>query len=179
MKEFENFYGHYYSSMCKVKDAVTKHIHSLDTTLKIVSRIKTPQSMCDKLKKDGFPVTADSAIINESDAIGVRVISSSINEVYEILDYINHSSVFHVINIKDFIKNPKKSGYMSLHVIVKLYDYPDLKIEIQLRTAIMDCWASLEHLVRYKQVEEFTPEILDLLNTYKTEAMKEIAEFGH
>ena len=82
------------------------------------------------------------------------------------------------LHIKDYIKNPKPSGYRSLHVILGITSddevFPEMKVEVQIRTSVMDCWASLEHLAQYKQVISLTPEVLDTLDTYRQAADREI-----
>ena len=84
------------------------------------------------------------------------------------------------MHVKDYIKHPKESGYRSLHAIMGFTsgdpDFPEMKVEFQLRTSIMDCWASLEHLAQYKQVIELTPDVLDMLNTYRHAADMEMAQ---
>lgn len=85
---------------------------------------------------------------------------------------------FKIIKIKDFIKKPKKSGYRSIHIIISMKskdpEFSELKAEIQIRTSIMDCWASLEHLMKYKQTIEITPELHEMLEVYAEAAEKEI-----
>ena len=64
-----------------------------------------------------------------------------------------------VIKEKDYIKNPKQSGYRSFHIVfgvpIHCLDameyYP---VEIQFRTMSMDFWASMEHRVSYKKDRE-------------------------
>lgn len=74
--------------------------------------------------------------------------------------------------------NSLPSGYRSLHVILGITSddevFPEMKVEVQIRTSVMDCWASLEHLAQYKQVISLTPEVLDTLDTYRQAADREI-----
>ena len=155
---------------------------------KIVSRIKKPESMEKKILADKLPVNMQSALQGESDAIGVRMITDSVSNVYKVyeelikmqdMQVVQHNVCFSILHVKDYIKNPKDSGYRSLHVIAELHsedpDFSTLKVEMQLRTSIMDCWASLEHLVMYKQVIDLTPEVLDILDTYRVESERELA----
>lgn len=149
---------------------------------KIVSRIKTPESMSKKILQDGLPVNYDSILKKESDAIGIRVITDTLIHVYDIVNRLKQMSEdnmnFKIIKIKDFIKKPKESGYRSIHVIISMKskdpEFPELKAEIQIRTSIMDCWASLEHLMKYKQTIEITPELHEMLEVYAEAAEKEI-----
>lgn len=118
------------------------------------SRIKCAQSLEAKLKKQGFPSGPASGIENLMDLIGVRIVTHFIGDVYTVLDGIKNSGLWEIYLIKDYIADPKPNGYRSLHVIISLpADVPAgaLKAEIQLRTIAMDCWASLEHQLKYKK----------------------------
>ena len=136
-----------------------------------------------KILADGLPVNHHSMLVEESDAIGIRIITDSISDVYKISENLDKIHDFgdtkcKILHIKDYIKNPKPSGYRSLHVIMGITsddkDFPEMKVEVQIRTSIMDCWASREHLAQYKQVISLTPEVLDTLDTYRQAADKEI-----
>ncbi len=183
----QEFYGSHYNYMEEVKhhaivlsDIAVKLSRAKGT--RIISRMKSADSMTKKILSDGFEVNHYSALVLESDAIGIRIIASSLENVYNIKtninDIISKTSNARIIKTKDFIKNPKKSGYRSLHIIlgIKSNDptYKEMKVEIQIRTAMMDCWASLEHIVKYKKSIEVTPELYDILNCYKNEAEQEI-----
>ena len=68
---------------------------------------------------------------------------------------IGNQSDLKVLSIKDYIKNPKASGYKSYHMLVSVPIFlsdsvVDTKVEIQIRTIAMDFWASLEHKIYYK-----------------------------
>lgn len=187
------FYGEHFLHMENTKDkavilAKFAAEFSGAKSARVISRIKTPESMTKKIQADGLPVNYESALSVESDAIGVRIIVDSISDVYAIFDNIKNIKALddktwcRVLNVKDFIRNPKPSGYRSLHVIVGITsgdpDFPEMKVEVQIRTSIMDCWASLEHLAEYKQVIDLTPDVLDLLETYRQAADREIALLG-
>ena len=121
----------------------------------IKSRIKQPESIAGKLMKKGLPVTAAAAQDNLSDIAGVRIISSYAKNIYEIAEVINNQPDFKVIQEKDYVTNPKPSGYRSYHMIVEvqlgsLFKNQARRVEIQLRTQAMDFWATLEHKARYK-----------------------------
>ena len=89
---------------------------------------------------------------------------------------------YQILTTKDYIRDPKPSGYRSLHVILGIPsldpDFKELKAELQIRTSIMDCWASLEHLVKYKQQTELTQERLDVLDLYRAEADRELQKWS-
>ena len=188
MKTNEEFYGAHLAHMETVKDKaviIAKFAAEFSgaKTSRIVSRIKSPESMEKKILADGLPVNHHSMLVEESDAIGIRIITDSISDVYKISENLDKIHDFgdtkcKILHIKDYIKNPKPSGYRSLHVIMGITsddkDFPEMKVEVQIRTSIMDCWASLEHLAQYKQVISLTPEVLDTLGTYRQAADKEI-----
>ena len=119
------------------------------------TRIKSVESMKTKLRKHGLPETADSVLGNIYDAAGIRVICTYIDDVYMVADMLKSQSDIDVIQIKDYIKRPKESGYRSYHMIVRIPLHVGentvyVFAEIQLRTMAMDFWASLDHKLKYK-----------------------------
>jgi putative GTP pyrophosphokinase len=118
-------------------------------------RIKSPNSMIEKLKKLGFEPTVENAMTKVFDAAGIRVVCSFIDDVYRIAEAIRQQPDITIIAEKDYIKNPKPSGYRSYHIQLQIpvtigSRTENIYAEIQIRTVIMDCWASLEHQLRYK-----------------------------
>ena len=98
----------------------------------VKSRIKTPESIVKKLKKDGYE-----------------------SNIYLIADFIRKQNDLRIENIKDYMKQPKESGYQSYHLLVSvpvyLYDKTlYVPVEVQIRTIAQDFWASLEHKIYYK-----------------------------
>ncbi|MBD5159402.1 MAG: GTP pyrophosphokinase family protein [Ruminococcus sp.] len=139
----------------------------------IESRLKSPQSIIGKLQKKNLPLTPDSARKNLLDIAGIRVTCCYISDIYAIVEMLGRRDDFTVIKQKDYIKNPKPSGYRSYHLIVNVPVYLSTKkqyapVEIQIRTIAMDFWASLEHQLKYKPSTVITPEI--------SEELKECAE---
>lgn len=125
-------------------------IHHMET------RLKTPQSVFEKLERYGVPVTLKSMEENILDVAGMRVIVSYIDDVYALVKVLSLQDDLQIVKIKDYIKNPKPNGYRSLHVILKVPIYfldrkQYVPVEIQFRTVAMDFWASLEHTLKYKQ----------------------------
>ena len=121
----------------------------------VKSRIKSPQSIASKLEKKKLPVTFDSMIENLHDIAGVRVICPYISDIYSVRDMLLKQPDITLLEEKDYIKNPKESGYRSLHLVIEVPVYLSetthhVKVEIQLRTIAMDFWASLEHELHYK-----------------------------
>ena len=122
----------------------------------ITSRIKTPESIFEKLKRRGLVITLDSALENLTDIAGVRVICSFISDIYMIAETFAKQDDIEVVQVKDYISHPKPSGYRSLHMLVKVpvffaNETKKIVVEVQLRTIAMDFWATLEHQIYYKK----------------------------
>jgi len=122
----------------------------------ISCRIKSPKSIIEKLKRKSFPLTVESIEQNLNDVAGIRVICSFPEDIYILAERLCSQDDITVIEIKDYIKNPKPNGYRSLHLVLEipifLIDEKKLmRVEVQFRTIAMDFWASLEHKVRYKK----------------------------
>ena len=127
----------------------------------IQSRLKSPVSIEEKLASKNLPMTLQTIEKNLNDIAGVRVICSFLDDIYLLADCLLGQDDITLIEQKDYIANPKPNGYRSLHLIVQIPIYlqagkRNMRVEIQLRTIAMDCWASLEHQLRYKK---------DLVNT--------------
>lgn len=123
------------------------------TLLRSISgRLKTLESVQHKLARLNLEVTPASACVNLHDIVGIRIICSYINDIFQVIEELEQIAYFRITEIKDYISNPKPSGYRSLHVIgiCTASGYP-VQCEIQLRTTAMDSWASLEHQLRYKK----------------------------
>ena len=120
------------------------------------ARIKSAKSMKEKLKRKKLPVTAKSALSEIHDAAGIRVICTFLDDIYLIADMLKNQNDIEVVKEKDYIKNPKPNGYRSYHMILNVPVHLEDKIEkvyceVQIRTIAMDCWASLEHQLKYKK----------------------------
>jgi len=115
------------------------------------ARIKTAASMMEKLNRKGLPVTSESAITKVFDAVGVRVICTFMDDVHLIAQILRAQPNMEIVEEKDYISTPKPNGYRSYHMIIKLtIRTQTIYAEIQIRTIAMDCWASLEHQLKYK-----------------------------
>ena len=128
------------------------------------SRLKTEKSIIDKLNKKGYEVTTKNMILHVHDIIGIRIVCSFLEDVYDIVDIIKSSKQFKIKEEKDYIKNPKSTGYMSYHLIVLVPIYLNetvehVEAEIQIRTSAMDFWASIDHKVQYKFPSEIPEEV--------------------
>ena len=122
----------------------------------IKSRVKSLDSIVRKLEKLKVPITIESVEENLQDVAGVRVICSFVDDIYKIEECFLAQEDVTLVKRKDYIKNPKSSGYRSLHLIIKTPIYTengkkDMFVEVQMRTIAMDFWASLEHKLRYKK----------------------------
>lgn len=132
-----------------------QHVHRYNPIEHIKSRIKTPESIVKKLKRNGYESTIENMVKYINDIAGIRVICSFTSDIYRIVAMIAEQRDIKVIAVKDYITFPKASGYKSYHMIVTVPVYlsdrtVDAKVEIQIRTVAMDFWASLEHKIHYK-----------------------------
>ena len=119
-------------------------------------RIKSLDSIADKLKRRGYEITIDNIYAHIQDLAGIRVICNYLDDIYYLRSLLTRFDAFKVIREVDYIKNPKPSGYRSLHLIIEIPIFLQdekrlMKVEVQLRTIAMDFWASLEHRMRYKK----------------------------
>ena len=163
------------------------HQHKYNPIEHIKTRIKTPESIVKKLKRYGYETSIENMVRYINDIAGVRLICSFTSDIYRLAEMIGNQSDLKVLSIKDYIKNPKESGYKSYHMLVTIPVYlsdriVDTKVEIQIRTIAMDFWASLEHKIRYKKnlskerLDEIDKELLECAKICKTldEKMEEI-----
>lgn len=132
-----------------------QHVHQYNPIEHIKSRIKTPESIVKKLKRHGYESDIENMVKYVNDIAGIRVICSFTSDIYRIAEMIRLQNDIHVIAVKDYIRNPKPSGYKSYHMLVTVPVFlsdrtVDVKVEIQIRTVAMDFWASLEHKINYK-----------------------------
>ena len=171
----------------------------------VESRIKTPESICGKLKRKGYPVDFDTAVEQLNDLSGVRCICYSVKEIYWVARQIGEDSRFTIIKAKDYIRKPKKNGYESYHIVMevpvpgdmieeklsgkqltnqvsekksgkcpkqknnkgsKLTGDQMVRVELQLRTMIMDAWAGMANRVSYKKENEISPEMTKRIEKY-------------
>ena len=136
----------------------------------IKTRLKSPESIVEKLNRKGLPITVESIEENLNDVAGIRGICSYTSDFYMLSDAFIRQDDITLIQRKDYIQNPKPNGYRSLHLIVEipifLHDEKRMmKVEVQFRTISMDFWASLEHKIRYKKdlpvIDEIDRELLE------------------
>lgn len=124
-------------------------IHHMET------RMKNPGSLAKKMEKKGLPFSTKAVEASIFDIGGIRVITNYVKDVYTIAENLTSQNDIKLIQQKDYIHNPKTTGYRSLHLVVSVPVYQSsglhhAPVEIQIRTIGMDLWASLEHKLRYK-----------------------------
>lgn len=138
-----------------------KLFYDYDLIDHINTRIKTPQSITKKMQNKGLNYTYKNMIKNINDIAGIRVICPLKDDIYTIRNLIANIPGIKIVKEKDYVRNPKKSGYQSYHTII---DVPVtlsqgtifVRVEIQIRTLAMDFWASIEHKMKYKTNKEVT-----------------------
>lgn len=132
-----------------------QHVHQYNPIEYVKTRIKKPESIVKKLKRYGYESTIENMVKYCNDIAGIRIVCSFSSDIYRMADMIGRQNDITVLSIKDYIKNPKKSGYKSYHMIVTVPIFlsdrvVETKVEVQIRTIAMDFWASLEHKIYYK-----------------------------
>ncbi|GIO24005.1 GTP pyrophosphokinase family protein [Oceanobacillus sp. J11TS1] len=163
-----------------------EHIHDYNPIEHLKSRIKSPESILRKCQRKNVPITQDSIGKHIKDIAGIRIVCSFISDIYKISEIIQGQQDIKVIEIKDYIKNPKPNGYKSLHLILSIPVFfsdceEEVFIEIQIRTVAMDFWASLEHKIYYKYDGKVPAHLVEELTTSANIAnqLDEKMEFLH
>ena len=130
----------------------------------VKGRVKSEQSIVEKMKKKGLPMTISAMMNNIYDIAGVRVICPFISDVYQVDRMQLSQKDINLVKMKDYIKEPKPNGYRSLHLIVLVDVFfseqmQKIPVEIQLRSIAMNCWSSTEHQLRYKKDYELSDKM--------------------
>lgn len=130
----------------------------------IKTRLKKMPSIIEKMERKNYPMSVSAIEEYLNDVAGIRVVCSFPEDVYCLANALLKQDDIFLLQKKDYIANPKENGYRSLHLIVSVPIFLEnekrmMKVEIQLRTIAMDCWASLEHQLRYKKDKDFTKEM--------------------
>ena len=141
-----------------------EYFNEHDTIDHVKTRIKSPESILNKLKKDNLDLTYENLIEDINDIAGIRVICPLKSDIFIVRDYIREFNDLKIIKEKDYVKNPKRSGYSSYHMIVEVPvliegTTNNVKVEIQIRSLAMDFWASLEHKIKYKPNGEINEDV--------------------
>ena len=138
--------------------------HSRNPIHHMHSRMKTIQSMMDKLRRKQAELSIESAMQNLTDIAGIRVICNYVQDVYNVANLLTCQDDVHLVRARDYIQTPKENGYRSLHLIVAVPVFLAegrvmVPVEVQIRTIAMDFWASLEHSLRYKALSSVPEDI--------------------
>ena len=152
----------------KVLDAEFSQEYNRNPFESIKSRLKSPVSISDKLRRKGYAVTVENIEKYLKDVAGVRVICSFPDDIYRLAALLEKQDDIILLEKKDYIKNPKPNGYRSLHLILDIpiflsNEKKHMKVEVQFRTIAMDFWANLEHKLKYKKNVENSEMIVEQL----------------
>ena len=181
LEEYKNLMCYYQCAIMEIETkfnvlnaqfSLQKERNHIET---IKTRLKSPESILEKLERKGYPISVNSIEQNLDDVAGVRVICPFIQDIYILYQCFSQQDDIKILEIKDYIKNPKPNGYRSLHMIVEVPIFLQnekrlMRVEVQLRTIAMDFWASLEHRLRYKK--DLNEELAAMLS----EELKQCAE---
>jgi putative GTP pyrophosphokinase len=140
-------------------------LHQSNPIEHVTHRLKTPQSMLEKLVRKGVEPSFEAIKRELTDIAGVRVTCSFIADTYRVCNALTAQDDITVLQLKDYIKEPKPNGYRSLHAIVQVPIFlssgaTPVAVEVQIRTIAMDFWASLEHKIFYKYHGDVPPELV-------------------
>lgn len=149
----------------------------------IKTRIKSLESIYRKLQKNGCEFTLENIQTQLNDVAGIRVVCAFIDDIYTVADLLASQDDITVLQVKDYIKNPKPNGYRSYHMIIEIPVFfskgkTPMRAEVQIRTNGMDFWATLEHQLRYKKgIEEM--EGYDLISEELTCSALQLIEMDN
>ncbi|MET3321489.1 UNVERIFIED_ORG: putative GTP pyrophosphokinase [Peribacillus simplex] len=154
---------HELESDFKVIDLEWKTQYGYSPIEHMKTRLKKLRSLVEKIQRKEIPLTQEAVRNEIRDILGVRIVTSFIDDVYMLKEHIEQREDIRMIRVKDYIQDPKMSGYKSLHLIVETQVILSNEIiwvpaEIQIRTSAMDFWASTEHKLNYKYQGETIPE---------------------
>lgn len=144
------------------------HTHDYNPIEHVTARLKSPEAIVVKARRLDCPLEIDAVREHIRDIAGVRVVCSFVSDVYAIFEMFVEQADVTVIEVEDYIANPKPNGYKSLHAIVRIPVFLStgpqaVDVEMQFRTVAMDFWASLEHKIYYKYDRHVPQELLDEL----------------
>jgi len=142
-----------------------QYMHDYNPIEHVSSRVKTPDSLVEKLARKGVEPDFDSIRSRITDIAGIRITTSFTADAYRLFDLLTAQADISVRRVKDYIAHPKPNGYKSLHAIIEVPVFLStgtlsVPVEVQFRTIAMDFWASLEHKIYYKYASQVPPELL-------------------
>ena len=132
-----------------------KVLYNYDLINQITSRVKSPESIIKKMYRKDVDLTYRNLVENVNDIAGIRIICTTKDDIFLIKDLIQNLVNVKILKEKDYVTNPKESGYSSYHVLAAVpvnigKDVIDIKVEVQIRTQVMDLWSNIEHDIKYK-----------------------------
>ena len=159
--EFQRFLMEYRFGLQEVETKISilreefHEMHDYNPIEHVSSRVKTPDSLVEKIQRKGIDPDFESIRSGITDIAGIRITCSFVTDAYRLFDLLTAQDDIRVREVKDYIAVPKENGYKSLHVIVEVPVFlstgrVDVPVEVQFRTIAMDFWASLEHKIYYK-----------------------------
>ena len=177
----------------KILNEEYQFLHDYNPIERINSRIKAPKEIMNKLRRMGLEPNSENAYQHLHDIGGIRVTCSFAKDVYTIASLLQQQTDLKVIEIKDYIQEPKPNGYRSLHVLVEVPVFMSdsirpVVVEVQFRSVSMDLWASIEHKIYYKAAVNIPQELnqrlkhcadqLDALDQEMYEIKEEIKKYS-
>ncbi|WP_380166320.1 GTP pyrophosphokinase family protein [Jannaschia sp. R86511] len=141
------------------------HLHEHNPIEHVSARLKTPESIIDKVSRKGCDPSFEAIRTTITDIAGLRVTCAFVSDVYRIADMLSQQDDLTVLAVKDYVARPKPNGYRSLHLLVQVPVFLSdatvpVTVELQLRTIAMDFWASLEHKIHYKYDHEVPDDVV-------------------
>lgn len=163
-KNFQTLMNIYETAMLQVKTELEDiqsglySYYNYNVINNIDCRIKKPRSIINKMKKKDYALNYKSLVDNIDDIAGIRVICPFKNDIPKVIEILEEHPDLEIIEEKNYIDKPKKSGYSGYHIIAKTpvkidkneEKFVDIKTEIQIRTMAMDFWSTTEHKIKYK-----------------------------
>lgn len=148
-----------------------KLMYNYDLIERIDTRIKEPKSIIKKMEKKNYEKTYINLIEKINDIAGIRIVCNLKDDIFFIKDLIKQIPDIHILNEKDYVTNPKESGYSSYHIIAEVpikltQKIVYVKVEVQIRTLAMDFWATFEHKIKYKTENEISKKTSKELVNY-------------
>jgi len=154
-----------------------RNLQSYNPIEHVKKRVKSPERIAEKLLRRGFALTAENARTQLTDIAGIRCICSYARDIETLAAIFGRQPDIKILKERDYVNEPKPSGYRSYHIIVEVPVYLTdstayLPVEVQIRTQAMDFWAALEHKVRYK----FNDDMPETITRNLQECAEKIAQ---
>ncbi|MCO7204110.1 GTP pyrophosphokinase family protein [Microbacterium sp. CnD16-F] len=172
--EFQRFLMEYRFGLQEIETKISilreefHEMHDYNPIEHVSSRVKSPDSIVEKIQRRGIEPDFDSVRAHITDIAGIRITCSFVSDVYRLFDLLTAQDDITVREVEDYIATPKGNGYKSLHTILEVPVYlstgrVDVPVEVQFRTIAMDFWASLEHKIYYKYERQVPEHLLGQL----------------